>query len=350
SEQDLLPFDRSAVARMVEYVARQAGDSSRLALHAESLKDLAVQADYQARLDKSLRVTGKHIDAAVASHRDRCGRIEERLQERIIDGTLLIRTSGEAAGQINGLSVMRIGEASIGQPHRITARVRKGSGRIVDIEREVNLSGPIHSKGVLILSSYLSSTFLPGKELTISASLVFEQSYGGIDGDSASSTELYALLSAISGIPIRQGFAVTGSVNQFGEVQAIGGANEKIEGFFQICKERGLTGDQGVLIPKTNVRDLMLSREVVAAAAAGKFSIYPVTTIEQGIELLTGIRAGNRLKSGKFSDGSVFAKVEEKLKSFRSRDKKEKETPKTRAKESAAQRPAKKKRPPRKLK
>lgn len=349
NEQELLPFDRSAVARMVENVARQAGDSSRLSLHAESLKDLAVQADYQARLARSKRVNASHIDDAIASHRDRCGRIEDRLQERIIDGTMVIQTTGEATGQINGLSVMRIGEATIGQPHRITARVRKGSGRIIDIEREVNLSGPLHSKGVLILSSFLASTFLPGKELAISASLVFEQSYGGIDGDSASSTELYALLSAISGIPIKQSLAVTGSVNQFGEVQAIGGANEKIEGFYQICKERGLTGDQGVLIPKTNVRNLMLSREVVDAAKEGKFSIYPVATIEQGIELMTGVRAGKRLKNGKFSAGSVFAKVEEKLESFRTSDKKEK-VKKTIEKASPAPRPAKKKRPTRKLK
>lgn len=352
TEQQLLPFDRSAIARMVESVARQASDSTRLSLHAESLKDLAVQADYQARLSRGRCVTAIHIDAALDAHRDRCGRIEERLHQRIIDGTMVIGTSGEAVGQINGLSVMRIGEATIGQPHRITARIRKGSGRIVDIEREVNLSGPIHSKGFLILSSFLSSTFLPGKDLNISASLVFEQSYGGIDGDSASSTELYALLSAISGIPIRQSLAVTGSVNQFGEVQAIGGANEKIEGFFKICKERGLTGGQGVLIPKTNVRNLMLSKEIVDAAAAGKFSIYPVANIEQGIELLTGVRAGKRMKNGKFSADSVFARVEEKLKSFHTPDKKDAQNGKTESpsKKDGTPRQSKKKRPTIKLK
>ncbi|MCB1100131.1 MAG: AAA family ATPase [Verrucomicrobiae bacterium] len=351
SEQELLPFDRSAIARMVENVARQADDSTRLSLHAESLKDLAVQADYQARQANSRNVIAAHIDAALDAHHDRCGRIEERLHERILDGTMAIRTSGEAVGQINGLSVMHIGESTIGQPHRITARIRKGSGRIINIEREVNLSGPIHSKGVLILSSYLASTFLPEKDLNISASLVFEQSYGGIDGDSASSTELYALLSAISGIPVRQSLAVTGSVNQFGEVQAIGGANAKIEGFFKICKERGLTGNQGVLIPKTNVRNLMLSKEVVDAATAGKFSIYPVATIEEGIELLTGVRAGKRLKNGKFTTGSVFAKVEEKLISFHARDKKNAEKTKADApeKRDPTSRSPKKKRPVTKL-
>ena len=356
TEQNLLPFDRSAIARMIENVARQAGDSTRLALHAESLKDLAVQADYQARQGNARRVQASHIDEAIESHRDRCGRVEEMLHERILDGTTVIRTTGAAVGQINGLSVMRIGEGAVGQPHRITARVRKGNGRIVDIEREVNLSGPIHSKGVLILGSYLSATFLPKKELTISASIVFEQSYGGIDGDSASSTELYALLSAISGIPIRQDIAVTGSVNQFGEVQAIGGANEKIEGFFSICKERGLTGNQGVMIPKTNVRNLMLSSEVVEAAAKGKFSIYAVSTIDEGIELLTGVRAGRRLKSGRFSANSVFAAVEKRLEEFSSKEKdKDKDKKKNGngngvdANESPPPRPAKKKRPPKRL-
>ena len=351
SEQELLPFDRSAVARMIERVARQAEDSTKLSLHAESLKDLAVQAHYHARAAGDKGVTAHHIDTAVEAHRDRCGRVRERLHDRIVDGTIVIQTAGDAVGQINGLSVMRIGESTIGQPHRITARVRKGNGKIVDIEREVNLSGPIHSKGVLILSSYLSATFLPEKDLTISASLVFEQSYGGIDGDSASSTELYALLSAISGIPIKQTLAVTGSVNQFGEVQAIGGVNAKIEGFFSICKERGLTGDQGVLIPKTNVRGLMLSEEVVAAAKDGKFHIYPVSTIAQGIELLTGVRAGRRLKSGKFQADTVFAKVEERFEAFRKAANNKKKPGETgNGAEKPAQRSAKKKHPPKRLK
>lgn len=353
TELDLLPFDRTAIARMIENVARQAGDSSRLALHAESLKDLAVQADYQARHSRARKVIAAHIDLAIETHDDRCGRIKERLQERILDGTTMIKTSGKAVGQINGLSVMQIGEALIGQPHRITARVRQGSGRIVDIEREVKLSGPIHSKGVLILSSYLSATFLPKKPMSISASLVFEQSYGEIDGDSASSTELYALLSAISGIPLRQDLAVTGSVNQFGEIQAIGGANEKIEGFFRICEKRGLEGSQGVLIPKANVRHLMLDDDVVKAAAAGSFAIYPIATIEEGIELLTGVPAGRRLKSGRFSSGSVFAAVENRLAEFSAKktmdqEKKGDDTDEG-ARAEAPPRPPNRKRPTRRL-
>ena len=350
SEQELLPFDRSAVARIIERVARQAEDSTKLSLHAESLKDLAVQAHYHARTEGTEKVSHLHIDAAVDAHKNRCGRVRERLHERIVDGTIVIQTSGETVGQINGLSVMRIGDSVIGQPHRITARVRKGNGKIVDIEREVNLSGPIHSKGVLILSSYLSATFLPDKDLTISASLVFEQSYGGIDGDSASSTELYALLSAISGIPIRQTLAVTGSVNQFGEVQAIGGVNAKIEGFFGICKERGLTGEQGVLIPRTNVRGLMLSEEVVTAAKEGNFHIYPVSTIQQGIEILTGVRAGKRLKSGKFQADTVFARVEERFEEFRKKTAaKKKDAENGNGTDPQQQRPPKKKRPPKRL-
>jgi predicted ATP-dependent protease len=219
-------------------------------------------------------------------------------------------------GQVNGLSVLRLGRFSFGQPSRITARVRMGSGKVMDIEREVDLGGPLHSKGVLILSSYLASHFATDQPLSLSASLVFEQSYGGVDGDSASSAELYALLSALSGLPLRQDLAVTGSVNQNGQVQAIGGVNEKIEGFFDICSRRGLSGSQGVLIPTVNRQHLMLRQDVVDAVSAGHFSIYPVATIDEGIALLTGRDAGERQEDGSFPEGSVNRLVEDRLLAF----------------------------------
>jgi predicted ATP-dependent protease len=225
----------------------------------------------------------------------------------------LIDTDSEKAGQVNGLSVVSLGQFAFGHPTRITARVRLGRGEVIDIEREVELGGPIHSKGVLILSSYLGARYAPDRPLSLSASLVFEQSYGGVEGDSASSAELYSLLSALAEAPIKQCFAVTGSVNQHGQVQAIGGVNEKIEGFFDLCKARGLTGRQGVLIPASNVKHLMLRRDVVQAVKDGHFRIYPVETIDQGIELLTGIPAGERDSSGKFPADSLNGRVEARL-------------------------------------
>ena len=239
--------------------------------------------------------------------------MRERLLEETERGTLVIDTEGSQVGQINGLSVLQLAGYAFGRPSRITARVRIGKGEVIDIEREVKLGGPLHSKGVLILGSLLSARYAADRPLSLSASLVFEQSYGGIDGDSASSAELYALMSAIADLPIRQSLAVTGSVNQHGEVQAIGGVNEKIEGFFDLCNARGLTGDQGVLIPATNVKHLMLHRRVTEAAAAGRFHIYPVETIDQGIALLTGTPAGARDSSGRFPDGSVNQRVEQRL-------------------------------------
>jgi predicted ATP-dependent protease len=235
------------------------------------------------------------------------------VRESILRGTVLIDTAGAAVGQVNGLSVLQIGPYAFGKPSRITARVRLGRGEVVDIERQVELGGPLHSKGVLILAGFLGARFAARTPLALSASLVFEQSYGGVDGDSASSAELYALLSALSGIPIRQGFAVTGSVNQFGQVQAIGGVNEKIEGFFDVCAARGLTGDQGVLIPESNVPHLMLRADIVAAAAAGAFRILPVATIDQGIEMLTGVPAGAPGPDGAWPAGSVNAAVAARL-------------------------------------
>jgi predicted ATP-dependent protease len=239
-----------------------------------------------------------------------------QLQEEILRRTLLIDTTGAKVGQINGLSVLQLGNFAFGHPTRITAAIHMGNGEVIDIEREVEMGGPIHSKGVLILSSYLSARYAIDQPLSLSASLVFEQSYGGVDGDSASSTELYALLSAISGVPVKQSLAVTGSVNQYGEVQAIGGVNDKIEGFFDLCQARGLTGEQGVLIPMANVKHLMLRQDVVEAAAAGKFQIYPIETIDQGIEVLTGISAGLRDKRGRYPKETINYKVAARLRTI----------------------------------
>ena len=234
------------------------------------------------------------VQQAIDTRVRRADRLRERSQEQITRGTVLIDTEGAQVGQINGLAVISLGEFSFGRPGRITARVRMGRGQVLDIEREVELGGPLHSKGVLILSGFLSARYALDRPLSLSASLVFEQSYGGIDGDSASSAELYALLSALSGLPLEQSLAVTGSVNQKGEVQAIGGVNEKIEGFFDICQERGLTGNQGVLIPASNTKHLMLRHDVVDACASGKFRVFPVSTIDEGMEILMGRRAGTR--------------------------------------------------------
>ena len=323
--EKLRHFNVAGVCRLVEYGSRLAGDSRRLSVQMMYIADLAREADHHASEAGAKVIKAAHLDAALAAQEYRNGRFAERMRERIEDGTVMIDTGGERVGQINGLSVYQVGGTAFGQPSRITSRVSAGHGRVVDIEREVHLGGKLHSKGVLILASYLNAQFTPTKALSLSASIVFEQSYGGVDGDSASSTELYAILSAISGLPINQALAVTGSVNQFGEVQAIGGVNEKIEGFFATCQSNGLQADNGVLIPQANVADLMLRSEVVAAVEAGKFHIYPVRTIEEGIQILTGVPAGRRLKSGKFSKGSVFARVEERLEEFAKKDDKDKD-------------------------
>ncbi|HSJ96031.1 MAG TPA: S16 family serine protease, partial [Myxococcota bacterium] len=248
--------------------------------------------DYWAARAGRETVGADDVQRAVDAQRTRAGRVRERLQEEIVRGSLLVDTAGRRAGQVNGLAVVQLGESAFGTPHRITARVRLGAGRVVDIERESQLGGPIHSKGVLILSGYLSGRYARNLPLSLAASLVFEQSYGGVEGDSASSAELYALLSALADAPVRQGLAVTGSVNQHGDVQAVGGVNEKIEGFFDLCVQRGLRPDahapQGVIIPEANVKNLMLREDVVAAVERGAFSIHAVRTVDEGISLLTG--------------------------------------------------------------
>jgi lon-related putative ATP-dependent protease len=312
-DESLRPFDRGGVARVIEECARWADDAEKLSAHMGTILDLLREADHWAGERSSDLIGAEDVSAAITRGERRGGRVKERSLEMIERGTLLIETAGEKVGQINGLSVLMLGRSSFGRPTRITVKTRLGKGEVVDIEREVSLGGPLHSKGVMILAGYLGARYAPEHPLSLSATVVFEQSYGMIEGDSASSAELYALLSSLSGAPIKQSLAVTGSVNQNGEVQAIGGVNEKIEGFFELCAARGLTGDQGVLIPASNVKHLMLRDEVVEAVRAGKFHVWPVRTIDEGLELLTGLPAGERDAVGKFPPGSVNARVEARL-------------------------------------
>ena len=281
-----------------------------------SLIDLVREADHLAGRDATKSIVASHVNAAADAREHRLSRIRDRAIEQIDQGTVRISTDGSVVGQINGLAVLQLGGFAFGRPSRITASVRMGSGKLVDIEREAKLGGPLHSKGVLILQGYLAQTFAADFPLALAASLVFEQSYGGVDGDSASSTELYALISAIAEAPIRQDLAVTGSVNQAGEVQTIGGVNEKIEGFFDVCASRGLTGRQGVMIPKANTRHLMLASRVVDAVEAGRFAVYPIDHIEEGLTLLTGMTVGRRGADGSFPEGTLYAKVDGRLRQF----------------------------------
>jgi predicted ATP-dependent protease len=312
-EKQLKPFGRRAVARIIEQGARDVSDSHKMSLYMGRVLDLMREADHWATRAERESVTEADVERAIEARIFRSDRLRERVQEQIRRGTLLVDTEGSAVGQVNGLSVYQLNDFGFGRPSRITARVRLGKGEVVDIEREVELSGPLHSKGVLILSGFLGARFAADKPLSLSASLVFEQSYGGVDGDSASSAELYALMSALAELPLSQSLAVTGSVNQQGQVQAIGGVNEKIEGFFDVCSARGLTGQQGVLIPAANVEHLMLRHDVIAAVERGDFHVYPVATVDEGIELLTGVAAGERGEDGAFAEGSVNARVEARL-------------------------------------
>jgi len=311
--EGLRPFDRGAVARVIEHSARTAGDAEKLSVHLLSTADLLREADYWAGVTGNGVVSAADVQRAIDAQIRRADRLRERLQEEIKRGTILIDTTGERVGQVNGISVVALGNFAFGRPNRITARVRLGKGEVVDIEREVELGGPIHSKGVLILSGLLGARYATEHPLSLSASLVFEQSYGGVEGDSASLAELCALLSALAGVPAKQSLAVTGSVNQYGEVQAIGSVNEKVEGFFDVCQARGLTDEQGVIVPAANVQHLMLRQDVVEAVAAGQFHVHPVQTVDQGIELLTGILAGERDEEGNFPEGSVNQRAEARL-------------------------------------
>ncbi len=313
-EQNLLPFDRSAVACLLEYTARMVDDQYKLSSRFMEIADFVREASFWAQRDGNQVVSCSDVSRAADEQLYRANRIEERMQELFDDGTIMVDTDGDVVGQINGLSVISLGDHTFGRPSRITARTWLGQGGMVNIEREVKLSGPIHDKGVMILTGYLGGVFAQRFPLALSASICFEQNYEGVEGDSASSTELYALLSALSGIPIRQGIAVTGSVNQRGMIQPIGGVNHKIEGFFAVCKAKGLTGEQGVLIPKVNERHLMLKEEVLEAVRAGQFHVWSVETVAQGIEILTGSAAGERNKSGRFPKGTLFYQVELALK------------------------------------
>ncbi len=312
--EELRPFDRGAVARVIEHSARRAEDAEKLSTHMESLADLVRQADYWATQDKREVVARDDVERAIEAQIKRSDRLRERSHEAILRGILHIDTETEQVGQVNGLSVFQLGDFSFAQPSRITASTRLGEGELIDIQREVRLGGSIHSKGVLILSSLLASRYAAEQPLSLSASLVFEQTYGQVEGDSASVAELCALLSSLANVPIRQSLAVTGSVDQFGRVQAIGAVNEKIEGFFDICNMRGLSGKQGVLIPASNVMHLMLRRDVVEAAAAGRFHIYPVETVDKALELLTGIPVGAPDSEGNFPAGSLNQRVAQRLK------------------------------------
>jgi lon-related putative ATP-dependent protease len=312
----LRPVSRDGVAALIDLAARAAEDQGRMSLRIGALWDLLREADFLTSASGKSVTDASQIAAARAAAEHRADRVRDRLQEMIHEGTLIIATSGSKVGQVNGLTVTSSGLFSFGLPVRITARVRMGTGKVIDIEREVKLGGPIHSKGVLILSSYLATHYASDVPLSLWASLVFEQSYGGVEGDSASAAELCALLSALAGIPISQSLAMTGSVNQMGEVQPIGGVNEKIEGFFDTCKAAGLTGQQGVLIPRRNVRNLMLRGDVIEAVSKGQFRIYAIGHVDEAMELLTGLAAGTRSGNGAFEDGSVNANVEMRLRDF----------------------------------
>ncbi len=312
-EDELKPFHNTAVAQVIEHGSRAVGDSEKISINAGRIRDLLREADYWAQKQSRTTVVSEDVQRAIDARIYRSDRIRERLLEEMLRETLLVDTDGGVVGQVNGLAVHQIGDFSFGKPSRITARVRLGKGEVIDIEREVDLSGPFHSKGIMILSGFLGARYAPDTPLSVLATLVFEQSYSDIDGDSASSAELFALLSAIANLEIDQSLAVTGSVNQRGDIQAIGGVNEKIEGFFDLCDARGLTGKQGVLIPASNVKHLMLRRNVAQAVDAGLFHIYPLEHIDQGMEILTGLPSGERAKSGEFPEGSVNARVEQRL-------------------------------------
>ncbi len=317
--ESLKHLDAKAAAKVIEYSSRLAEDQEKLSTQFADVSDIIREATFYASQDNSKQVTAKHIQKAIEEKIYRSNLIQERLQEYIERGVIRIETEGSVIGQVNGLSVMQFGDFSFGGPSRVTASIGVGRQGLVDIERESNLGGNIHTKGVMIIGGYLSKIFAQDKPLSLTARLVFEQSYSGVDGDSASSTELYALLSVLSGVPIKQNFAVTGSVDQNGLVQAIGGVNEKIEGFYEICKLKGLNGTHGVLIPESNIQNLMLKEEIVGAAKKGMFHIFPVKTIEEGIEILTGVKAGKRSDDSRFEEGSIFQLVDDRLSEMASR-------------------------------
>jgi lon-related putative ATP-dependent protease len=310
----LLSFDRSAVAAVVEHASRLAEKKNKLSLRFSDLTDLVRESSYWAMQAGNKTVTGEHVDKALNEKIYRSNLIDERIQEMFSEGTIMVDVAGSVIAQVNGVSVYDIGDFYFGKPSRITSRVYLGKAGIIDIEREAKLSGRIYNKGVLILSGYLGGTYARDKALSLSATIAFEQSYGEVEGDSASAAELVALISGIAEVPVKQNFAITGSINQKGEIQPIGGVNEKIEGFFSVCKNRGLTGDQGVIIPQLNVNNLMLRKEVVDAVKASQFHIYSVTTVNEVLEILTGLPAGERKEDGSYPEGTVNFLVDKRLK------------------------------------
>jgi len=312
-DEGLCPYDRTAVAEMIEYGVRKAGRRSKVTARFTDLADLAREACYVAREAGDSPVTAAHVRRAIEAKVERHNLIETKIREMIEEGTLLIDTTGSRIGQVNGLSVLEIGGYAFGKPVRITASAALGKAGLINIEREANLSGRFHDKGMQIIAGYLRAKFAQDKPLSLAASICFEQSYSGIDGDSASSTEIYALLSALSGLPIRQDIAVTGSVSQQGDIQPIGNVNQKVEGFYDVCRIKGLMGQQGVIIPIENVEDLMLRNDVIEGVAAGKFHVLPVASVEEGIEILTGVKAGQRNANGKFEPGTVYALIDQRL-------------------------------------
>jgi lon-related putative ATP-dependent protease len=312
-KEGLKHLEASAIAKVVEYGSRLAEDQKKLSTQFAEVADLIREANYYATQDRSKYINASHVTKALEEKVYRSNLIQQKILEMIQRGLFLIDTSGARTGQINGLSVISLGDFEFGRPSRVTASIGLGREGVLDIEREAKMGGPIHTKGVLILGGFLANKYAQDKPLNLSARLVFEQSYEGVEGDSASSTELYAILSALADVPIKQNFAVTGSVNQRGEVQAIGGVNEKIEGFFEVCKAKGLKGDESVMIPKSNVQDLMLKEEVVKAVKDGRFHIYAVSSIDEGIEVLTGVKAGERRKDSSFEPNTVNDKVDRRL-------------------------------------
>jgi lon-related putative ATP-dependent protease len=315
-QENLKHLDRSGVARLVEESARHAGDNEWLSADIRQSTDILREAHFHASHNGKQLIGAAEVQQAINARIHRASRYRDQMQDGILRDVLKIDTAGASIGQINGLAVIQLGGFAFGRPQRITATVSLGSGKVIDIEREVELGGPLHSKGVLILTGFLSSHYVTDRPLSLSASLVFEQSYGGVDGDSASAAELCVLASALAEIPIRQSLAITGSLDQHGSIQAIGGVNEKIEGFFDICSKRGLSGDQGVLIPLANARHLMLRGDVIEAVERGQFHVYPVEHVDQCLEILTGIPAGERDENGEFPEGSVNHRIRERLLGF----------------------------------
>ncbi len=311
--ENLLPFDRTGVSRVVEYGSRLAGHQEKLSALFGHVADILREASYWAKVMGSTVVKDLHVDKAIEERRFRHNRIEERLREAVLEDTIIVETSGEKVGQVNGLAVIDLGDYSFGKPSRITARTYTGKAGVVNIERETKLSGRIHEKAILILTNYLGSKYATKKPISLSASITFEQLYDMVEGDSATCAEFYALISSIAGIPLKQSIAVTGSMDQNGEVQPIGGVNEKIEGFFELCKERGLDGTHGVIIPKRNLKHLMLRQDVVEAVKNGKFFIYPIERVEEGLEILTGMPAGELLPDGSYPEGTINYLVMKRL-------------------------------------